>query len=149
MSWVNSTPAVVDGKAVYATSDTSLFRTVDAATGKELLKESTTAYVWSSPSIAAGVAYYGANNGTFEARDVNSGELLWSFQTETSKRNAGWVLTSERRFNDPWLFNSGWREAPILAADREFRIGAFFSSALVVNGVVYVGSTDGYLYALE
>jgi outer membrane protein assembly factor BamB len=47
------------------------------------------------------------------------------------------------------LFASAWREAPIVGADREFGIGAIFSSPLIVDGVVYFGSTDGYLYALE
>ena len=47
------------------------------------------------------------------------------------------------------LFHSLWREAPIVAADLEFSAGVIFSSPLVVNQVVYFGSTDGYLYALE
>jgi outer membrane protein assembly factor BamB len=36
-----------------------------------------------------------------------------------------------------------------VSADRQFAIGAIFSSPLVANGVVYFGSTDGFLYALE
>jgi hypothetical protein len=28
-------------------------------------------------------------------------------------------------------------------------IGAIFSTALVVNGIVYIGSNDGCLYAVE
>jgi len=148
-SWVNATPAVVGDKVVFATSDTSLFRTVDAATGKPVLQEPTMAYVFGSPAFAAGVAYYGVLNGTFEARDLGTGKLLWSFQTDTARRNGDWALTGDRKFNGALMFHSSWREAPILAADQEFRIGAFFSSPLVMDGVVYVGSTDGYLYALE
>jgi outer membrane protein assembly factor BamB len=75
--------------------------------------------------------------------------LLWEFQTEKSKQNANWVLTAERRFNVPLLFFDGWREGPLVSADRQFAIGAIFSSPLVANGVVYFGSTDGFLYALE
>jgi len=33
--------------------------------------------------------------------------------------------------------------------DRQFGIGAIFSAPLVADGVVYVGSADGYLYAIE
>ena len=84
-----------------------------------------------------------------EARDLNSGELLWDFQTEASKKNKYWVLTSERKFNDRFFFYSSWREAPIVATDRQFSIGAIFSTPLVLNGVVYFGSTDGNLYAVE
>src|SRR5579884_492496 len=148
-SWVIVSPAVVDGKVVFATSDSSLFHVADAATGKPVLKQSTTAYVFSSPAIASGIAYYGVLNGTLEARDLSSGALLWRFETETSKKNQDWTLTSERKINGGLLFYSPWREAPIVAADRQFSAGVIFSSPLVVDGVVYFGSTDGYLYAVE
>jgi hypothetical protein len=58
-------------------------------------------------------------------------------------------LASERKFNGPFLFYSSWREAPIVATDRQFGIGAIFSSPLIAGGVVYFGSTDSYLYAVE
>jgi outer membrane protein assembly factor BamB len=47
------------------------------------------------------------------------------------------------------LFFDNWGEAPILAQDRQISVGSIFSSPLVANGVVYFGSTDGFLYALE
>jgi outer membrane protein assembly factor BamB len=47
------------------------------------------------------------------------------------------------------LFFDSWLEGPLVSADRQFNIGAIFSSPLVANGVVYFGSTDGFLYALE
>jgi outer membrane protein assembly factor BamB len=148
-SWVISSPAVVDGKVIFGTSDTSLYLVVDAETGKSVIEQKGKAFVFSSPSVAGSVVFVGVLNGALEARDFASGELLWEFQTEVSKRNKGWVLTSERSFNAPLLFHSTWREAPIVAADRQFAIGAIFSSPLVVGGVVYIGSTDGNLYALE
>ncbi|MGH7937829.1 MAG: PQQ-binding-like beta-propeller repeat protein, partial [Bryobacteraceae bacterium] len=63
--------------------------------------------------------------------------------------NFGWILTSDRRFNGPFAFTGNWRDDPIVSADRQFAIGAIFASPLVANGVVYFGSTDGFLYALE
>jgi len=148
-SWVISSPAVSNGNVIFGTSDTSLYLMVDAETGKPRVEQKGRAFVFSSPSVAGSVVFVGVLNGTLEARDFASGELLWEFQTEASRQNKGWVLTSERRFNVPLLFRSTWREAPLVAADRQFGIGAIFSSPLVVGGVVYVGSTDGNLYALE
>jgi outer membrane protein assembly factor BamB len=84
-----------------------------------------------------------------QARDANTGALLWEYQTEASKANKGWVLTSERKFNSPLLDHSPWREAAIVEVDRQFSIGAIFSSPLIMNGVVYFTATDGCLYALE
>ncbi|MEY2504858.1 MAG: eukaryotic-like serine/threonine-protein kinase, partial [Verrucomicrobiota bacterium] len=142
-------PAVVDGKVVFATSDSSLFRVAEAATGKELLKKEDKAYMFSSPVVAGDVVLIGVLNGTLQARDLKTGEPLWDFQTEASKQNKGWILTADRKFNEPMFFTSSWREAPIVGVDRQFNIGAIFSTPLVMNGVVYFGSTDGNLYAIE
>jgi len=59
------------------------------------------------------------------------------------------VLTADRKFNAPFLYHSSWREAPLVANDQQIRIGGIFSSPRVVNGVVYFGCADGFLYALE
>jgi len=149
LSWVIVSPAIKDGKVVFATSDSSLFHIVDAGTGKSVLKQTDKAYMFSSPVIAGDVVLIGVLNGTLQARDFNTGEPLWDFQTETSKQNKGWVLTADRKFNEPMFFTSSWREAPIVGIERQFNIGAIFSTPLVMNGVVYFGSTDGNLYAIE
>ncbi len=148
-SWVITSPAVAQGKVVFGTSDSSLFLVVDADTGKPIVRQQGKAYLFASPAVAGNTVYVGVLNGTLEARDLDDGDVLWEFQTEASKRNDGWVLTAERRFNTPMLFWSSWREAPIVATVRQFGVGSVFSSPLVVAGVVYFGSTDGNLYALE
>jgi outer membrane protein assembly factor BamB len=148
-SWVITSPAVTRGKVIFGTSDTSRYFVVDAETGKAIVQQQSKAYVFSSPSVAGSMVFVGILNGTLEARDLDSGELLWEFQTEASRRNNGWVLTADRGFNFPMLYWSNWREAPIAATIRQFDVGSIFSSPLVVGGVVYFGSTDGNLYALE
>jgi outer membrane protein assembly factor BamB len=149
LSWVITSPAVTKGKVFFATSDSSLYHVADAATGKSLVRQQGKAYMFSSPAIAGNVAFIGVMNGTLEARDANTGELLWDYQTDASKQNRGWVLTADRKFNQPLLFFDNWFEAPLLAQDRQLSVGSIFSSPLVANGVVYFGSTDGFLYALE
>ena len=142
-SWVVVSPALVRGKVIFATSDSSLYYVLDAESGKQLVRQQGNAYVFSSPTVAGGVVYVGVLNGTLEARDLDSGELLWEFRTEASKRNEGWVLTADRKFNAPMLYSSSWREAPVVATERQFGIGSIFSTPLVVGGVVYFGSADG------
>src|SRR4029434_513638 len=149
LSWVNTSPAVTQGKVFFATSDSSLYHMVDAATGKSLVRQQGKAYMFSPLVMADDVPFRGVLNGPLEARDANSGELLWDYQTDASKQNKAWVLTADRKFNQPLLFFDNWREAPLLAEDRQFSVGSIFSSPLVANGVVYFGSTDGFLYALE
>jgi len=149
LSWVNSSPAVADGKVFFATSDSSLYHVVDANDGKPIVRQQGTAWMFSSPTIAGDVVFIGVLNGTLEARDSKTGDLLWDFKVEKSKQNNNWVLTSERKFNVPFLFYSNWREAPLVANDRQIQIGGIYSSPIVVNGVVYFGSADGFVYALE
>jgi outer membrane protein assembly factor BamB len=149
LSWVVVSPAVKDGKVIFATSDSSLFRVAEAATGKELLKKEDKAYMFSSPVVAGDVVLIGILNGTLQARDLKTGEPLWDFQTEMSKQNKGWILTADRKFNEPMFFTSSWREAPIVGIDRQQKMGGIFSTPLVMNGVVYFGSTDGNLYAID
>jgi outer membrane protein assembly factor BamB len=149
MSWVNSSPAVVKGKVLFATSDSSLFHIADAATGKSLVKQQLKAYVFSSPAVAGDIVYLGVLNGTLEARDLTTGELLWDYKTEASKENRNWVLTADRKFNGPMIFRTSWREPATSALNLQDTVGSIYSSPLVVNGVVYFGSADGYLYAVE
>lgn len=118
MSWVNSSPAVLNGKVLFATSDSSLFHIVDASSGKPLSKQQLQAYVFGSPSVARDVVYLGVLNGTLGARDLNTGELLWEFETAVSRENRSWVLTADRKFNGPMIFSSNWREAPIDGGQR-------------------------------
>ena len=149
LSWVITSPAVAQGKVFFATSDSSLYHVVEAGTGKPVLRQQGKAYMFSSPAVANDVVLIGVLNGTVEARDVKTGEVLWDFQTEASKQNNGWALTGDRKFNQPLLYYSNWREAPTVAYERQISIGSIFSSPLVLDGVVYFGSTDGFLYALE
>ena len=148
-SWVITSPAVTQGKVIFGTSDTSRYFVVDAETGKLIVQQQAKAYVFSSPSVAGSVVFVGILNGTLEARDLDSGELLWEFRTEASRRNKGWALTADGRFNVPMLYWSNWGEAPLAATVTQFGVGSIFSSPLVIGGVVYFGSTDGNLYALE
>ncbi|HSC13148.1 MAG TPA: PQQ-binding-like beta-propeller repeat protein [Rhodanobacteraceae bacterium] len=150
-SWVIASPAVTHGKVFFTTSDSALYHVLDATTGKPVLQQEGKAFMFSSPAIAGDVVYTGVTNGTLEARDIASGALLWDFRTEASKQNAGWVLTADRKFNNALLFPSGaqWQGLAIDATNRMLRVGSIFSSPLVAGGVVYFGSNDGNLYAIE
>jgi outer membrane protein assembly factor BamB len=148
-SWVITSPAVSGGKVVFATSDSSLYYVVDARTGKLVAKQEGKAFMFASPAIAGNIVYQGVMNGTVEARDLATGNLLWYFQTEASRANRSWVLTSERKFNMPMLYRSSLGEHNVIVMDRETSVGSFFSSPFVSDGSLYVGSTDGNLYAIE
>jgi outer membrane protein assembly factor BamB len=148
-SWVVSSPAVVGGRVIFATSDSSLVHALDAASGQAIWQQQSTAYHFASPAVTGDTVFLGVLNGTLEARDAATGTLRWDWRTEASLANEGWVLTTERRFNSGWLFASGWREKNAVAVDRQTSVGSLFSSPLVAGGMVYIGSSDGRMYAIE
>jgi len=148
-SWVNTSPAVEGGRVHFATSDSSLYHVLDAATGQPVHQHSTRAYVFGSPVVAGTVVLVPVLNGTLQGRDKASGALLWEWRTPAAVENRGWALSADGRFNTPMLYPGFWRESMAVGSHRQSSVGSLFSTPLVVGGVIYVGSADGHLYALE
>jgi len=129
---VISSPAVVNGAAYVGSTDGNLYA-LDAASGTLKWKFSTQSSVTSSPAVASGVVYFESYDSNFYALDAATGELKWKFQTGGEKRYAGKHLhhlqPAAETMPDPWDF--------------------FLSSPSVWNGIVYFGSGDGNIYALD
>jgi len=149
-SWVVGSPAVADGKVVFATSDTAQYHVVDAATGQPAQAPGATqAYVFGSPTVAGATVLLGVLNGSLQARDLADGRLLWQFRTEAAIADRDWVLDADGRFNAGLLFPSTWGDATAEGARRQQGVGSFFATPLVADGTVYIGSADSRLYAIE
>ena len=149
-SWVVGSPAVAGGRVYFATSDTAQYRVVDAATGKPALPVgSTQAYVFGSPTVAGDTVLVGVLNGTLQARDRVDGRVLWQFRTEAARANRDWALGADGRFNSALLFVSPWGDAIADGARRQQGVGSFYSTPLVAQGTVYIGSADANVYAIE
>ena len=103
----------------------------------------------SSPVVANGVLYIGAEDHILYALDARSGTLLWHFQT-------GSVIISTPAVANGMVY-VGSLDGTLYALDA--RSGTLVwhftsrngirSSPALVNGMVYVGSRDGILYALD
>ena len=149
LSWINTSPAVRDGKVYVATSDSALIHALDAATGKEIYQKQAKSIIWGSLSLAGDAFVVSQFNGSLEGRDLQSGDVLWSFTTDAAKKNEGWVLNSDGGVNNSLVYQSNWLEEPATAMARMFSVGSFVATPTIANGVVYVGSTDGKVYAIE
>ncbi|MBI1754053.1 MAG: PQQ-binding-like beta-propeller repeat protein [Acidobacteria bacterium] len=95
------------------------FFAVDAK-GKEAFRVRLGGSSLSSPAVANGVAYLPTGDGLLYALDAKNGKTLWTF------RIAG---PSRLRQTDQW--------------------DVYQSSPAVVDGIVYVGSVDGAVYAIS
>lgn len=149
-SWVIGTPAVRDGTVYVGTSDSARFIALDAKTGRLRFNFDAKAYMFSSAALAGGLAYVGNHNGKLYAIDAKTGKLMWEFQTDASKADPMKVLNPDGSFNqDAFAPVFGDFEDMYLDIFRYRSIGAIVSSPAVDNGVVYFGSMDGNLYALQ
>jgi outer membrane protein assembly factor BamB len=149
-SWVVGTPAVREGMVYVGTSDSSRFMALDAKTGRLRFEFKAGAYMFSSAALAGDLAYIGDHNGRLYAIDAKAGKLAWEFQTEASKKDSMKVLNPDGTFN-PEAFAPVFGDFEDMYLDfyRVISVGAIVSSPVVDKGVVYFGSMDGNLYALQ
>jgi outer membrane protein assembly factor BamB len=149
-SWVIGTPAVARGTVYVGTSDSARFMALDAKTGRLRFNFDAKAYVFSSAAVAGDLVYFGDHNGKLYAISASTGKLAWEFRTEASKTDPLKVLNPDGSLNrDAFGPVFGDFEDMYLDFFRFVSIGAIMSSPVVDRGVVYVGSMDGKLYAIE
>lgn len=153
-----STPAIAGG-TVYAT-----VLTVKGGEGGGIyaLNASTGAIIWShqlpsrsesSPIVANGKVIFGSENGTVYALNATTGSTIWTYQA------AGAVKASPT-LNDGVLYfgdYAGDVQAISEATGRRIWIsssegaplgsGTFYSTAAYAYGRIYLGNTDGRIYA--
>lgn len=149
-SWVVSSPAVRDGNAYFVTSDSSLLYEVDAKSGA--VRHSVGFnhwYLYSSPALAANMLYFGTTQGRLVAVDLSTFKPAWDFQTDGMKERGPSYTKQDGTPNGEALFHSDFYDDMVAGLDRTMSMVAILSSPIVVGNVVYVGSADGNLYALQ
>jgi outer membrane protein assembly factor BamB len=106
--------------------------------------------MFSSAALAGDLAYVGDHNGRLYAVDAKAGKLAWAFQTEASKKDSMKILNPDGTLNqEAFAPIFGDFEDMYIDTYRFISVGAIVSSPVVDKGVVYFGSMDGNLYALQ
>ena len=148
-SWVIGSPAVQNGKIYFATSDSALFHALDVKTGVPVFSLTFTWPMFSSPAIAGNMLYLGTHEGKLTAIDLTTQKPAWTFQTEASKENGPALTKADGKPNYEAAFFDFYYDDMVVGVNKMLSVGAILSSPVVVNNAIYVGSTDGNLYALE
>ena len=161
---VASSLVVSDGVVYFGSHDTNLYA-VNAKTGQEKWKFKTGRWVWSSPTVSDGVVYFGSAEYNLYAVNAKTGQEKWKFK-------AGYMVVSSAAVSDGVVYFASEGE-DLYAVNAQtgekkwgFKAGesAWFSGVVpdgdgtgylfdcwpaVSDGIVYFGSNDGNLYALE
>jgi eukaryotic-like serine/threonine-protein kinase len=155
---VFSSPAVVGGKVYVGSADKNLY-CLDAYTGQQLWNFTIGHYLRSSPAVTGGRVYIGPDDGYIYAIDANTGAQIW-------KTSAGGFFPTLLDVNE-----ADARSSPIVvgsslyvgALDNKLYClnldgtvqwtyttgGPIYGSPGYYNNIVYITSTDGYLYAVN
>jgi uncharacterized repeat protein (TIGR01451 family) len=151
-AFVESSPAVVNG-VVYIGSDDGNLYALNASTGQKLWSFSTGSgqRILDAPAVANGMVYIGSYDGILYALNANTGKQLWSFVTGTNP-----VVGAPTVVNGVVYVSGGIPETlyalngstgKMLWSDGN-SIGGW-NSAAMANGVVFIGSFDNNLRAID
>jgi outer membrane protein assembly factor BamB len=139
-----SSPAVVDG-VVYVGDDSNDLYALDAKTGKQIWRYTTSDTGFMAPAVANGVVYVNFASGV-DAVNATTGKRIWHYQVFQPR---GITIVDG-------LVYFGSYQGGVYAVDaatgakRWFRItGAVETSPAVADGVLYVGTDDDRLYAID
>jgi len=147
-SWVIGSPTVKDGKVYFATSDSALFYALDAKSGTPIFSLKFIWPMFSSPAIAGNMLYIGTHEGKLIAIDLTTQKPAWIFQTDGSRQNGPTYTKPDGSPNYEAAFEDDFYDDLIVGVRKIQSVGAILSSPVVVKDAIYVGSSDGNLYAL-
>jgi outer membrane protein assembly factor BamB len=156
-----SSPAVV-GKMVFACvlsrsggGEGGRVAALDYATGRTRWSRDLPSRCESSPMLDNGKVFFGSQSGTVYALNASNGSVVWTYRAggavKASPTLSGGNLyfgdysghvqaVSERSGRRVWISAS---EGALLGS------GTFYSTAAVVYGRVFLGNTDGRVYAYD
>ena len=149
-SWVIASPLVQQGKIYFATSDSGMFHALDAKTGAELFSLKFSGWpTFASPIIAGEMLYSGSHSGTLYAIDLKEQKTAWEFQTDGAKQNAAKYTKADGTPNYEAAYAGDFYDDMVVGMHKLMTMGSIYASPVLANGVLYIGSTDGALYAVN
>jgi outer membrane protein assembly factor BamB len=149
-SWVVGSAAAQNGKIYAATSDSGFLYAFDAKSGTSTQMLSSKKWpMFASPAIAGNMLYIGSNEGKLFALDLSSQKQAWVFSTEGSQKNGAAYTKPDGTPNYEAAFAGDFYDDMVAGVQSMLSVGAIMSSPVVVEDVVYFGSSDGNVYAVN
>lgn len=144
----NSAPAVANG-IVYTSAYGGELSALDAQSGQKKWSFSTGSPNSVAMTVAHGIVYANTTEGKVYAFDARLGGQKWTYQAKENILYATPVVVNTMLY----LVTSGGEIVALDAFSGQVRwsyeVAEIQSSPAIANGIVYVGSFDGGLYAIQ
>jgi outer membrane protein assembly factor BamB len=151
-SAIVSSPVVVNGIVYFGSTDSSIYA-LNAATGALEWQFVTGKSVLSSPAVANGIVYIGSEDGNLYALSASTGTAIWTLPTGNALGDSSPAVSG----NVVYFGAFGNPEGILYALDastgailwQSMTSSSIDSTPAVANGLVYITSYDGYVYAFN
>lgn len=147
-SWIIATPLEKDGKLFFGTSDSHAFYSLNNFYGGQEWKAALPLRSYDTPVSFDTLIIAGCYNGYLYGFGEKKGNIEWTFQTDGSKKNYAAVYDSTGHFRKDFSMY-GDDSTARTGEEKVMNLGGIISSPVIKNGIVYFGSTDGNMYAVE
>lgn len=142
---------------VFVGSHDNYLYAIDALSGKLFWKFKTNGEVVSSPTLSKGIVYVGSSDGNIYAIDAFKGTKIWSYSLRGNVYSPivvndvvyvaveNYVFAIDAKTGNKLWSTNFYPSGYILSSNIEF----IRSTPTYYNGVIYIGSWDKKLYALD
>jgi len=144
--WIIATPLEHEGNIYFGTSDAHIFYSMNKQSGEVNWTIPVNMRVFGSAIIHGDLLYFGTFDGKILGVDYATGEKEWQFQTGDSKQNYHSVYDDNGEFREEFVLYGADYETP---EKMIHALGSILSSPVIDDGLIYFGSSDGHLYAVD
>lgn len=145
-SWP-SVPSLAGERLVVTMSDAHNVAVLGKTYGEKLYEPFVPLNVFSSAAINNNAAYFGCMDGKLYKLDILTGKVSVVFQTTLSRKNHAAFFDASQKLRDDLLAKH--RDDINALYDAFLTMGSILSTVWIDNGVLYFGSADNCIYAIE
>jgi len=138
--------SINDSVLYIGSADERVLIGADPETGAEFWKTNMEFLVFGNNAYSETLLYVGTTNGKLQAFSKLSGKYIWSFETETYKKNRQKYFKSDGTYRDD-IYSIIKSNEQFL--DVECELGGIFSTPVIHGNYLIFTSTNGKLYCLE
>jgi eukaryotic-like serine/threonine-protein kinase len=135
-----------DSVLYIGTADERVLIAADPQGGKEFWKINMDFLIFGNNAYSGELLFVGTTIGKLHCIMINSGEKLWSFETESYKKNRSKYFKPDDSYRDD-IYSIIKSNEQFLEVECE--LGGIFSTPVIANEKIIISSTNGTVYCLS